>query len=151
MSEFQDHLDIKSESLVRDYLQKYEKTLLKALKTKSRDFIADVFEENSSDWFSSFESKYLLEVDKIMADFKDKANTLPDYTIVSEIGAQLKEELCSLYRDILIDEFGKSMLSVRAARVFENLFRYDEAGRPRLWNGNAQIDEIYDSALQKVR
>ena len=150
MSVFQDFLSTKSDGLVHDFLSKYEKTLLKELKSKSRDFVAEVFSGNNSTWFLSLESKYLTEFDKSMCDFKDKTTSLSEYAAVSETRKHLKDEASSLYRDILLDEFGKSMISVRAMRVFENLFRYDEAGRPRLWNGNSHIDEIYDSALKKV-
>ncbi len=147
---FQDFLTTKSEGLVLEFLSKFERSLLKELKSKSRDFIADIFAESNVDWFSSLESKYLAEFDKLMCDFKDKTTSLSEFTAVSEIKTHVKEEAFNLYRDILLDEFGKSMVSNRATRVFESFFRYDEAGRPRLWNGNSHIDEIYDSALKKV-
>ncbi len=150
MSAFEEFLAAKSEGLVRDFLTKYEKTLLKELKSKSRDFIVEIFAENNCNWFSLLESKFLFEFDKSMSNYKDKTTSLSDYGVVSQTRKHIQEEASSLYRDILLDEFGKSMITTRATRVFEGLFRYDEAGRPRLWNGNAHIDEIYDSALNKV-
>lgn len=135
---------------VRDLLSTAAKTLIKRLKSKIRENFSDILNENPLGWSSVLESKYLSEYEIALNKLQDKCKTFNKYPFFEEFQKQTQDDCAVLLQDLLFDELGKSMIAIRASRIFENLFRYDESGRPRLWNGNTHIDEIYDSALKKV-
>jgi hypothetical protein len=47
-------------------------------------------------------------------------------------------------------ETQRSIMLLRIKKIFEFNFKYNDHGRPRIWDNNVLIDQVYDESLEKV-
>lgn len=140
----------KANELIHNFLEKQLKLRTHSFRSAIRATIPDAFVNASADFWSEIEVGVMSEMALALDGFDHAAESFSHLDVFAKSKTELEEELASIYRDSLISETGRSVLTLRAGRVFEKLFRFDSADRPRLWDSNSAIDEVYDEAVKKV-
>lgn len=121
------------------------------MKSNSRSIINSAFKiEDAEKFWNELESSLLPSLSEKVASFDAVAEPFMALAHFTDIKSDFRADIAAFYRELLVAETEKSNLLDKCMKYFESIFKFDSAGRPRIWTGMSQVDIIYDDALSKV-
>lgn len=148
---FETELEQISLRKLEDFFSKISRNICKNFKTSTRTIFADCFQDCSKDFWDNVEQQYMEKIAEALNEFDFACESFSKSDLLSSARDCLENELISIYRESLLSESNKSIMSLRFAKVLDKNFRFDSSGRPRHWESLIMIDEAYDKAISKVR
>jgi hypothetical protein len=134
----------------QEFLAVFARNICKSFKSRTSSIFSDSFKMNSRDFWSSLEQLFMTELENSLQEFEKLTKSFSNTDSFFKAKMDLEKELICIYREYLISETGKSVLSLRIGKLFDKNFRFDASGRPCHWDTLVAIDEAYDAAIQKV-
>jgi hypothetical protein len=136
-----------SSSLRREEMNRTLKKLLKGFSHKIGEVVCDEFLDMKPTMWDSILDAYKENTRKTVESYATK---LSDFGAseeeIDELDDQLEREIWESFWNKVLEECSESMLQLKLRKKFEDLFRYDQDGLPRVFKQGDNIDKFFKDA-----
>ncbi|KAI3649767.1 hypothetical protein MP228_005399 [Amoeboaphelidium protococcarum] len=149
--QFNDEIVEQSSKIRHEEMEKWGKRLIKQVGNQITDGLVDQFADSETDFWPSMNFLLESQVEKACRQFTSKVQPFQasEEEIVEYID-WIRQDCWDNYRAKLKEELSDQMLLSRLKSKFEQHFRYDENGLPRVWQQNENIEPYFLAARDKT-
>lgn len=132
-------------------MKKLEKNLEKQIDKEISESLSLVLNNPGSDAWTKIMSLYLNAVEEASSSLQKRARSFnSSETENTESVINLEQRSWTLLRRRIDEELADSMILLKLRNRFEEKFRYDEKGLPRVWKPEDDIDSFFSKAKDET-